>query len=164
MSSFDVLQHQSVRHRKSTKELITLLKAVFKSTGKFVPYQMWRKHPDAFLKLVHAQTQVLDKNQVIHLNHIGSEALYYISDHINAVSSVKALLPTKYTNLGQYKVLSVAEKDFPRVRAHFQKYISSTDVCRNIFNTISLNPELFFVNLKKINLLFKKIMQVFMQT
>ena len=48
--------------------------------------------------------------------------MYYMSDHITAVQGIKALLPTKYTDLGQYKVF-VAEKDFKRIREHLQKYI-----------------------------------------
>ena len=108
--------------RTTSQEMIAILKTVFKSTGEFVPYQMRRKHPDAFLKLVRAQTQVLAKNRIIHLNHIGSEAMYYMSDHINAVPGVQALLPTKHADLGQYKV-SVAEKDFQRIRMHLKKYI-----------------------------------------
>lgn len=57
--------------RQTSQELITVLKTAFKSTGAFVPYQMRNKHPDAFTKLVKAQTQVLAKNRVIHVNHIG---------------------------------------------------------------------------------------------
>ena len=48
--------------------------------------------------------------------------MYYMSDHISAVPGVKALLPTKHNDLGQYKI-SVTEKDFQRIRAHLQKYI-----------------------------------------
>ena len=97
--------------RATSQEMIAVLKSVFKSTGEFVPYQMRRKHPDAFLKLIRAQTQVLAKNRIIHLNYIGSEATYYMSDHINAVPGIKALLPTKHDTLGQYKI-SVIEKTF----------------------------------------------------
>ena len=104
--------------------MIAILKSVFKSTGEFVPYQMRRKHPDAFLKLVRAQNQVLAKNRIIHLNYIGSEAMYYMSDHINnAVPGVKAaLLPTKHIALGRYKV-SDTEKDFQHIRTRLQTYI-----------------------------------------
>jgi hypothetical protein len=108
--------------RQASQELIQVLKTAFKSTGAFVPYQMRNKHPDAFIKLIKAQTQLLAKNRVINLNHIGTEAMYYMSDHIQSVMGVQALLPTKYTDLGQYKVL-VTEKDFKKVREHFQKYL-----------------------------------------
>jgi hypothetical protein len=75
--------------------------------------------------MIRAQTSVLANNRIIHLNHIGSEAMYYMSDHITAVPGVKALLPTKHADsLGQYKV-SVLEKDFQRVREHFQKYLQA---------------------------------------
>ena len=108
--------------RATSQEMIAILKSTFKNTGEFVPYLMRRKHPEAFLKLVRAQTQVLAKNRTIHLNYVGSEAMYYMSDHITAVEGVKALLPTKHSDMGQYKV-SVTEKDFQRIRAHLQKYI-----------------------------------------
>ena len=108
--------------RQASQELIQVLKTAFKSTGAFVPYQMRNKHPDAFTKLIKAQTHLLAKNRVINLNHIGTEAMYYMSDHIQSVMGVQALLPTKYTDLGQYKVL-VTEKDFKKVREHFQKYL-----------------------------------------
>jgi glycerophosphoryl diester phosphodiesterase len=121
-TSYSTKAYAIESQRQASQELTTVLKEVFKTTGEFVPYQMRRKHPDAFLKLVRAQTQVLAKNRVIHLNHIGSEAMYYMSDHIAAIQGIKALLPTKHIDLGQYKV-SVMEKDFKRIREHLQKYI-----------------------------------------
>jgi hypothetical protein len=48
--------------------------------------------------------------------------MYYMSDHIKAVPGVKALLPTKHNDLGQYKI-SVTAKDFLQIRTHLQKYI-----------------------------------------
>ena len=120
--SYNTKAYAIESQRATSQEMIAILKSTFKSTGEFVPYQMRRKHPDAFLKLVRAQTQVLAKNRTIHLNYVGSEAMYYMSDHITAVEGVKALLPTKRIELGQYKV-SVIEKDFQRIRAHLQKYL-----------------------------------------
>ena len=111
--------------RSSSHEMISILKKAFKTTGAFVPYQMRRKHPESFQKMIRAQTSVLANNRIIHLNHIGSEAMYYMTDHIMAVPGVKAILPTKHADqLGQYKV-SVLEKDFQRVRDHFLKYLQA---------------------------------------
>lgn len=63
------------------------------------------------------------KNRVILLSHIGSAAMYYLTDHTTAVNGVQALLPTKYNDLlGQYK-LSVTEKDFQSVSCQMQKYL-----------------------------------------
>jgi hypothetical protein len=109
--------------RSTSREMISILKTVFKSTGAFVPFQMRQKHPDAFQKLIRAQTRILSKNRVIILNNIGSAAMYYMTDHITSVHGVQALLPTKHTEeLGRYKVL-VTEKDFQSVRNHMKKYL-----------------------------------------
>ena len=107
--------------RSTSRELTAILKTAFKSTGAFVPFQMRQKHPDAFQKLIRAQTRILSKNRVIILNNIGSAAMYYLSDHITSVLGVQALLPTKHTEeSGRYKVL-VTDKDFQSARNHMKK-------------------------------------------
>ena len=109
--------------RSSSKELIALLKQAYKANGAFIPYQMRQRHPDAFKKLIQAQTQVLAKNRVIVLNHIGQDAMYYLSDHINAVAGVQAILPAKSIEKdGKFKV-SVLEKDYLRIRTHLVQLV-----------------------------------------
>ena len=109
--------------RSTSREVIALLKEAYKTTGSFISYQMRQRNQEALHKLIRAQTQYLARNRVILLNSIGEGAMFYLEQHILAISGVQGLLPTRHTeHLGQYKV-SVQEKDFTRVRQHLAKHL-----------------------------------------
>jgi hypothetical protein len=69
-----------------------------------------KRHPDVFKKLIQNQTQVWANIRVIVLNNIGQDAMYYLSNHINAVAGVHAILPANFIEKnGKFKI-SVLEK------------------------------------------------------
>jgi hypothetical protein len=77
-----------------------------------------KRHPVAFKKLIQTQTQVWANIRVIVLNNIGQDAMYYLSNHINAVVGVHAILPAKFIEKnGKFKI-SVLEKDYLRIHTH----------------------------------------------
>lgn len=109
--------------RADRDELNKLLKAAYKDDGTFVPFQLRARHPDAFERFVKAQTQMLATNYVILLNHIGPDAMHYLSDRILAISGVVALLPSISVNEdGRYKVL-VHQKNYHKVRDYLKQAI-----------------------------------------
>jgi hypothetical protein len=92
--------------RVDREELNKLLKVAYKDSGTFVPFQMRARHPEAFERFIKAQTQTLATNFVILLNHIGPDAMHYLSDRILATSGVVSMLPSFSVNEdGKYKVL-----------------------------------------------------------
>ena len=109
--------------RGDREELNKLLKVAYKDSGTFVPFQMRARHPEAFERFIKAQTQTLATNYVILLNHIGPDAMHYLSDRILATSGVVSMLPSFSVNEdGKYKVL-VHQKNYHRVRSHLNEVI-----------------------------------------
>lgn len=102
--------------RADRDELSKQLKEAYKESGTFVPFQMRSRHPDAFERFIKAQTRTLATNYVIVLNHIGQDAMHYLSERIIATSGVISLLPCRSVNEdGKYKVL-VHQKNYHQVR------------------------------------------------
>jgi hypothetical protein len=96
------------------------LKTAYKDNGSFVQFQMRARHPEAFERFIKAQTQMIAKNYVIILNHIGVDAMHCLSDCIVAIPGILALLPTASVNEdGKYKVL-VHQKDYHQVRNYLK--------------------------------------------
>ena len=96
--------------RKDREEMNRILKQAYKDTGTFIPFQMRSRHPEAFEKMIRAQTHHMANNFVIILNYVGPDVMHYISERILTTDGVEALLPCKSVNEdGKYKVL--VEKD-----------------------------------------------------
>jgi hypothetical protein len=109
--------------RDNQEELNKQLKLAFKDTGTFVPFQMRARHPDAFERSIKAQTQMIASNYVIIIDHIGLDAMHYLSHHITSVPGVSSLLPSNTVDEdGKYKVL-VHQKNYHRVRDHLKEVI-----------------------------------------
>ena len=109
--------------RSDRDELTKLLKIAYKEDGTFVPFQMRTRHPDAFERFIRAQTQMISANYVVILNHIGPDAMHYLSERILAISGVISLLPCRSVHEdGRYKVL-VHQKNFHCIRAHLKEVI-----------------------------------------
>lgn len=109
--------------RADRDELNKLLKVAYKDSGTFVPFKMRGRHPEAFERFIKAQTQTLATNYVILLNHIGPDAMHYLSDRILATPGVLSLLPSISVNDdGKYKVL-VHQKNYHQVRNHLKEVI-----------------------------------------
>ncbi len=87
-------------------KLTHILKETYKENGAFVSFQMRSRHPEAFEKMIRAQTHSLANNYVIILNYVGPDEMHYISDRILASKGVQAILPGKSVNTdGKYKIL-----------------------------------------------------------
>ncbi|KAI2495727.1 hypothetical protein MHU86_18786 [Fragilaria crotonensis] len=69
--------------RADREELTKHLKTAYKEDGTFVQYKMRTRHPEAFERFIKAQTQMIATNYVIILNHIGPDAMHYLSDRIS---------------------------------------------------------------------------------
>jgi hypothetical protein len=84
---------------------------------------MRNRHPEAFKRIIKAQTQLISKNNVVVINNVGFDAMHYLSDRITAIDGVLSLLPCKSVNEdGKYKVL-VHQKNYHRVRQHLKDVI-----------------------------------------
>jgi hypothetical protein len=97
-----------------------ILKSAYKETGVYISFQMRTWHPEAFERIIKAQTQMISNDYVVILNNISPDAMHYISDRITAIDGVLALLPCPSVNKdGKYKVL-VQQKDNYQVRSHLK--------------------------------------------
>ncbi|KAI2491612.1 hypothetical protein MHU86_22956 [Fragilaria crotonensis] len=109
--------------RADREELTKHLKTAYKEDGTFVQYKMRTRHPEAFERFIKAQTQMIATNYVIILNHIGPDAMHYLSDRISAIPGILSLLPCASVNEdGRYKVL-VHQKNYHKVRDHLKDVI-----------------------------------------
>jgi hypothetical protein len=109
--------------RSDREELNKHLKEAHKDNGTFVPFQMRARHLEAFERFIKAQTQMIAKNYVILLNHIGPDAMHYLSARILATSGVIELLPCISVNEdGKNKVL-VHQKNYHQVRQYLKEAI-----------------------------------------
>ena len=80
-------------------------------------------HPDAFERFIQAQIHMIATNSIEILNHVGPDAMQYLSERTSAVSGVKALLPCRTVNKdGKYKVL-VNQKNNHQVRDYLKVVI-----------------------------------------
>jgi hypothetical protein len=112
--------------RKDRDEMTRILKQAYKEDGTFVPFQMRSRHPEAFEKMIRAQTHHrLANNFVIVLNHVGPNVKHYISERILATEGVQAVLPGKSVNKdGRYNVL-VHKSHYHKTREYFMDTLAS---------------------------------------
>ena len=84
---------------------------------------MRRRNPDDFKKILHAQTKIIASHRVVVLNHIGADAMYYLEDHIQAITGVKMMFPARSIEVdGSYRLL-VNSSEFDNVRKYLLKYL-----------------------------------------
>jgi hypothetical protein len=103
--------------RKDRDDMTRLLKQAYKDNGTFVPFQMRARHPEAFEKMIRAQTHRLANNFVIILKYVGPDVMHYISERILTMKGVQALLPCKSVNEdGKYKI-SVRKEQYHTTRS-----------------------------------------------
>ena len=92
--------------RKDRDNMTRILKQAYKDDGTFVPFQMRSRHPEAFEKMIRAQTHRVANNFVIILNYVGPDVMHYISERILKMDGVQAVLPCKSVNNdGKFKIL-----------------------------------------------------------
>ena len=90
----------------SVSKLLPAVKEVTKGTTDFVPFQMRRKNQDAFQGAIRYQNHLLANQEVVMINNLGTEAMYYLIDRIRAISGVKDVIPTKKVNkTGKFYIL-----------------------------------------------------------
>ena len=110
-------------HRSAAVEMSKLLKEVYRTTGEFVPFEMRRRKPHDFKKILQAQTKMIVSHRVVVLNHIGADAMYYLVDHIQAITGVKMMFPARSIEVdGSYRLL-VNSSEFANVRKYLLKYL-----------------------------------------
>jgi hypothetical protein len=111
--------------RKDRDNMTRILKQAYKDNGTFVLFQMRSRHPEAFEKMIRAQTHLLANNFVILLNYVGPDVMHYISERILATKGVQAVLPCKSLNEdGRYKIL-VNKNDYHVTRAHIKEELQN---------------------------------------
>ena len=109
--------------RDDRDSLTQVLKNAYKESGVFISFQMRNRHPEAFERIIKAQTQMISTNYVVVINNLGPDAMHYLSDRITAIDGVLSLLPCKSVNEdGKYKVL-VHQKNYHRVRQYLKDVI-----------------------------------------
>jgi hypothetical protein len=105
----------------SAPRLVTLMKAATKDTKDYVSFQMRRRNPDAFQGAIRYQNHLLANQHVVMINYLGADAMYYLSDRIQAMPGVQDVIPTKKVDQnGKFYVL-VHKNDANTVRQSLQK-------------------------------------------
>jgi hypothetical protein len=90
---------------------------LFRETPIFVPYTLRRKYPDSYEKAIRYQTHLLQGTMVVILQHISSDMMFYLQEHIMMVPGVRTLLESpKGSEKGRYSVL-VDKEQFTPIRA-----------------------------------------------
>ena len=102
-------------------QLIPILKEVTKDTTEFVAFQMRKRNPEAFQGAIRYQNHTLSIQQVIAINYIGKDAMYYLTDRIQSIVGVIDVVPTRNeAQTGRYFVI-VNKEDDQRVREKLHK-------------------------------------------
>jgi len=102
-------------------QLIPIIKEVTKDTKEFVTFQMRNRNPEAFQGAIRYQNHMISIQHVIAINHIGKEAMYYLTDRIQAISGVIDVVQTRRVEeTGRYFVI-VNKENVQRVREKLLK-------------------------------------------
>jgi hypothetical protein len=97
--------------KHNVSQIIPILKEATKDTKDFVTFQMRRRNPDAFQGAIRYQNHLLSKQHVVVINSIGTEAMYYLTDRIQAISGVVDVVPTRTVDkTGRYYVIVNKDK------------------------------------------------------
>ena len=98
--SVEVPSHQS-------PQLIEALKAVTQTSRAFASFKMRQKNPEAYQGAIRYQNHLLADQHVVVINHLGTDAMYYLSDRIKAIAGVIDVVPNrKVEQNGRYYVLA----------------------------------------------------------
>ena len=121
--------------------MINLMKQVCKDTHEFVPFQMKARHKEAFVRIICQQTHLLSQLRTIIIKNVGSQAMFYLHDHIAAIPGVRDIMPhSKNETDGKYRV-QVKQEDFKAIRANlainlpdwYEQYVSPDAQQQNHF-------------------------------
>ena len=90
----------------SMPQLLTIIKEVTKKTKEYVAFQMCHRNPEAFQGAIRYQNHILSNQHVVMINHLGTDAMYYLTDRIRTISGVYDVIPTrKVSENGKFYVL-----------------------------------------------------------
>jgi hypothetical protein len=82
---------------------------------------MRRRNPEAFQGAIRYQNHLLSNQHVLVIDNIGKEAMYYISDRIQAISGVIDVVPARNVEItGRYLII-VNKENMQRVRDKLSK-------------------------------------------
>ena len=98
--------------------MINLMKQVCKDTHEFVPFQMRTRHKEAFVRIICQQTHLLSQLRTIIIKYVGSQAMFYLQDHILTIPGVRDIIPHSINDTeGRYRI-QVKQEDFKAIRAN----------------------------------------------
>jgi hypothetical protein len=104
----------------SATQLISIMKEATKDTKEYVPFQMRRRNPDAFQGAIRYQNHILANQRVVMIHNLGMDAMYYLTDRIQAIAGVQDVIPTKKVSQnGKFYVL-VTKAEENKVRQSLQ--------------------------------------------
>ena len=87
-------------------QMIPILKETTRDTKEFVPFQMRSRNPEAFQGAIRYQNHMLAAQEVIVIDNVGKDAMYYLSDRIQVITGVLDVTPTrKVEETGRYLVI-----------------------------------------------------------
>ena len=102
--SVEVPSHQS-------PQLVEALKAVTTTSRAFASSKMRRKSPEAYQGAIRYQNHLLANQHVVVINHLGTDAMYYLADRIKAIAGVIDVVPNRNVSINrQYYVLAPKEQ------------------------------------------------------
>ncbi len=105
----------------TVSQMIPILKETTRDTKEFVTFQMRRRNPEAFQGAIRYQNHMLAAQEVIVIDNVGKDAMYYLSDRIQAIAGVLDVTPTrKVDETGRYLVI-VNKENTNRVREKLLK-------------------------------------------
>ena len=114
----------SIETEKSNGPALTdIMKQAFRDSLDFVPFKMRNKNPQAFVNRIQQQSSEIANNYTIILQNIGTQAMFYLSDHIYSIDGVLDIMPSKTVDTnGNFRVL-VKKSDFRSVRKVLTRHI-----------------------------------------
>jgi hypothetical protein len=90
----------------SVSQILPILKEVTKDTKEYAAFHLRKKNPEAFQGAIRYQNHILANQHVVMINNLGTEAMYYLTDRIQAIPGVHDVIPTKkVTQNGKFYVL-----------------------------------------------------------
>ena len=105
----------------SVSQLLPIIKDVTKDTKEYVAFQLRRRNPESFQGAIRYQNHLLANQHVVMINHLGADAMYYLTDRIRIISGVHDVIPTKKeSENGKFYVL-VDKKAENAVRESLKK-------------------------------------------
>ena len=106
-----------IETEKSTSlTMMQILKETYQGTATFVPFQLRSKHTEAYVRFIRQQSRILASHYVIILQNIGPDAMFYLSNYIQALSGVIDVTPSKTLEANGNYLILVHKDQFSSIR------------------------------------------------